>query len=61
MTRKLLAEMVIRSIPNINRSFFLALDKKYSDNRTWLIWAASRADAVECVDILGEWTRPTCK
>lgn len=52
---KPITEMVARSLPNLNRSFFLVVDQKYHENRPFFVWAASRADAVECVEEWGKW------
>ena len=49
-------DMVARSLPNINRSFFLIYDNTEGAMKPWLVWADGRADAIESVRILFKWT-----
>ena len=51
-------EMVGRSLPNLNRTFFLVYDNRQDQMKPWLVWAADRASAIECVGIWGKWTGP---
>lgn len=55
---KPMTEMVSRSLPNINRTFFLVIDQKYGNGKPWLVWAGSRDDAVECVEIVARFAGP---
>ena len=52
---RLFMEMVSRSLPNINRTFFLAYDNTRGAMRPWLIWAASRQDATEAMGLYARW------
>lgn len=48
-------EMVDRSLPNLNRTFFLVYDNRENQMKPWLVWAADRASAVECVGSYERW------
>ena len=49
-------EMVNRSLLNINRTFFLIYDNTENAMRPWLVWAASKPDAIETVQAWMKWT-----
>ena len=49
------AEMVNRSLPHINTTFFLVYDNRKDAMKPWLVWAANKPDAVETVQAYGDW------
>lgn len=55
MPARFLAEMISRSMPNMGTTFHLVLDYKYSDGTPYLVWAASKDDARETVELFGQW------
>jgi hypothetical protein len=53
---RILSDLVTASLRNINRTFFLVIEH---ENKAWFVWADSRADAIECVEIMARWFSTT--
>ena len=53
--REELCQMIMRSLPNISRTFFLIYDNTESQMRPLFVWASSRADAIDTIMSYNKW------